>query len=128
VNTSVFLAKLIGPVSLLLGLGTLLNREAARDVMENFVRNRASVFLFGVITMPTGLAVVLTHNVWVADWPVLITVLGWIATFSGAVRIAAPQEAIKFARRVYEQPNGALTSGAIWIAIGAILCFFGYVK
>ena len=127
-NTSIFLAKLIGPVSLLLGIGTLLNREAARDVMENFVRNRASVFLFGLITMPAGLAVVLTHNVWVADWPVLITVLGWIATFSGAVRIAAPQEAIKFARRVYDQPNGALTSGAIWVGIGAILCFFGYVK
>ena len=127
-NTSIFLAKLIGPVSLLLGVGTLLNREAARNVVDDFVRNRALVFLFGLITMPAGLAVVLTHNVWVADWPVLITVLGWIATFSGAVRIVAPQEAIKFARRVYDRPNGALTGGAIWIGIGAILCFFGYVK
>ena len=127
-NTSILLAKLIGPVALMLGIGTLLNREEARNVVDDFVRNHASVFLFGLITMPTGLAVVLTHNVWVADWPVLITVLGWIATFSGAVRIAAPQEAIKFARRVYDQPNGALMGGAVWIGIGAILCFFGYVK
>ena len=104
------------------------NRAAVRAVLDEFSAIRALVFLAGLITMPAGLAVVLTHNVWVADWPVLITVLGWLTVISGAVRLVAPEGAIQFGRRVYERPNGALFGAAIWVALGAILCFFGYVK
>ena len=127
-NTSIFLAKLIGPFALVVGLGILINRTTMRAVADEFIRNRALIFLAGLITMPAGLAIVLTHNVWVADWPVLITVLGWLATITGAFRLIAPQDAIKFGRRVYDQPNGPLVGAAIWAGIGAVLCFFGYVK
>jgi hypothetical protein len=128
VTTSIFLAKLIGPFALVVGLGILINRTTMRAVADEFIRNRALIFLAGLITMPAGLAIVLTHNVWVADWPVLITVLGWLATITGAFRLIAPQDAIRFGRRVYDQPNGPLVGAAIWAGIGAILCFFGYVK
>ena len=127
-TTSIFLAKLIGPFALVVGLGILINRTTMRAVADEFIRNRALIFLAGLITMPAGLAIVLTHNVWVADWPVLITVLGWLATITGAFRLIAPQDAIRFGRRVYDQPNGPLVGAAIWAGIGAILCFFGYVK
>ena len=56
---------------------------------EEFLRSRALIYLSGLLTMTAGLAIVLTHNVWVADWPVLITMLGWLATIGGAVRIAS---------------------------------------
>jgi hypothetical protein len=128
VQTSIFLAKLIGPLALALGVGVLLNREAVRAVLEEFIRNRAILFLAGVITFPAGLAIVLTHNVWVADWPVIITIVGWLTAFSGAIRIVAPEGAIRYGRRAYERPSGPLFGAAIWIAIGAPLCFFGYVK
>src|SRR6266853_523173 len=75
-------------------------------------------FLFGgLITFPAGLAIVLTHNVWVANWPVLITIVGWLAMVTGAVRLLAPQEAIKFGRRSYDQPNAAVFAAAMWITI-----------
>src|SRR4051794_9840898 len=99
-----------------------------RTVLDEFLRNRALMFLAGVVTLPAGLAIVLTHNVWVADWRVLITVVGWLAAITGAFRIIAPQDAIKFGRHVYDQPNGVLFGAAVWIAIGAILFFFGYAQ
>jgi len=126
-SNSIFLARLIGPFALALGLGVLVNRANMRSVLDEFIRNRALMFIAGVITMPAGLAIVLTHNVWAADWRVLITVIGWLAAITGAFRIIAPQDAIKFGRRVYDQPNGVLFGAAVWIAIGAILTFFGYV-
>ena len=127
-NTSIFLAKLIGPLALALGLGVLVNRADARAVIDEFTRNRALMLLAGMISMPAGLAIVLTHNVWVANWPVLITILGWLATFTGAIRLIAPQDAIKFGRGVYDHPSGVLFGAAVWIVIGVILCFFGYVR
>jgi hypothetical protein len=128
VSTSIFLAKLIGPVLLVMGVGMLINAKAFRPVFEEIVHNRAFVVLFGLLTMSAGLAVVLTHNVWVASWPVLITIVGWLTMISGAFRLLAPQDAIKFGRRMYEQPNGIYTGAAIWAVLGAILCFFGYLK
>ncbi len=126
--TSVFLAKLIGPLALVLGFGVLFNREAVRAVLDEFIRNRAILFLAGLITFPAGLAIVLTHNVWVADWPVIITIVGWLTAFSGAIRIVAPEGAIRYGRRAYERPNGPLFGAAIWLALGAVLTFFGYVR
>jgi len=128
VATSIFLAKLIGPVLLLMGAGMIVNAKAYRPVLEEIVRNRALVVLFGLMTMSAGLAVVLTHNVWVAGWPVLITIVAWLTMISGAFRLLAPQDAIKFGRRVYEQPNGIYTGAAIWLVVGAVLTFFGYFK
>ena len=125
---SIFLAKLIGPFFLALGLGLAFNRAAVRSVLDELSHSITLVFLGGVMTMPAGLAIVLAHNVWVADWPLLITLIGWLAVFSGAVRIISPQSAIQFGRKLYQQPNGALFSAAIWLVLGAILCFFGYVK
>jgi hypothetical protein len=128
VNTSIFLAKLIGPLALVLGFGVLFNRGAVRAVLDEFINNRAILFLAGLITFPAGLAIVLVHNIWVADWPVIITIVGWLTAFSGAIRIVAPEGAIRYGRRAYERPNGPLFSAAIWIALGAVLTFFGYVR
>jgi hypothetical protein len=128
VSTSIFLAKLIGPVLLVMGAGMIINTKAYRPVLEEIVHNRALVVLFGLLTMSAGLAVVLTHNVWVASWPVLITIVGWLTMISGAFRLLAPQDAIKFGRKMYEQPNGVHIGAAIWAVLGAILCFFGYLK
>ena len=127
-NTSIFLAKLIGPLALALGFGVLFNRDAVRAVLHEFINNRAILFLAGLITFPAGLAIVLTHNVWVADWPVIITIAGWLTALSGAIRLVAPEGAIRYGRRAYERPNGPLFSAAIWIALGAVLTFFGYVR
>src|SRR6476469_4026105 len=127
-SNSLFLARLIGPVMRVVGLAVFANQRGFREMAEEFMASRALMFLSGLITMPAGLAIVLTHNVWAADWRVLITVIGWLATITGAFRIIAPQDAIKFGRRVYDQPNGVLFGAAVWIAIGAILCFFGYVR
>jgi hypothetical protein len=127
VNTSIFLAQLIGPLALALGLGALFNREAVRAILNEFIGNRAVLFLAGLITFPAGLAIVLTHNVWVRDWPVIITIVGWLTAFSGAIRIVAPEGAINYGRRAYERPGGALFGAIVWLALGVILCFFGYV-
>ena len=126
--TSIFLAKLIGPFALLLGLGVLFNRQAVGAILDEFIRNRAILFLAGLITFPAGLAIVLTHNVWVADWPVIVTIVGWLTMFSGAMRIVAPEGAIRYGRRAYERPGGALFGAAVWLALGAVLTFFGYIR
>jgi uncharacterized membrane protein YoaK (UPF0700 family) len=126
--TSLFLAKLIGPLFLAVGVGLIANAAVYRKFAEEALASLALIYLTGLLTMTAGLAIVLSHNVWAADWRVLITLLGWIAVIGGAVRIVMPQGTQKFGRRFLKHPQGMIIAAAIWLAIGAVLCFFGYFR
>jgi hypothetical protein len=128
VQTSLFLARLIGPVALALGVSMLIGGGAYRLLADEFLRSRAMMYLTGLLTMLGGLAVVLTHNVWVADWRVIITLLGWLAAIGGALRMIVPQFSQSLGTWFMARPM-ALTGGALfWIALGLVLSFFGYVR
>ena len=90
-QTSVFLARLIGPLFLAVGIGLITNAAIYRKMAGEFLASTALVYLSGLLTMTAGLAIVLNHNVWAADWRVLITILGWLGVIGGAVRIVVPQ-------------------------------------
>ena len=125
-NTSIFLAKLIGPVMLAVGIGIFANAAVYRVLADEFLRSRALIYLSGLLLMTAGLAVVLNHNAWVLNWPVLITILGWLAVVGGAIRIVMPQGTERIGRRVLRNDMNLKIAGAVWLAVGGILSFFRY--
>jgi hypothetical protein len=125
-TTSIFLARLIGPFALALGLALVVQGSGFRAFAGEFMASPALIFLSGIITLPAGLAIVLTHNVWTPDWRVIITIVGWLAVVTGAIRMIFPQQAAAKARGLIAQPLIPKIGAAIWLAIGALLCFYGY--
>ncbi len=89
-QTSIFLAKLIGPVFVLMGIAVILDSKRFQELEREFIESEALIFLSGIITLPIGLAIVNTHNVWVFDWPVVITFFGWLAIAAGIARMTMP--------------------------------------
>ena len=126
-STSLFLARLIGPVMLVIGLAVFADQRGFRAMSEEFLASRALLFLAGLIIMPVGVAIVLTHNVWSADWRVLITIFGWLCTIGGAVRLFEPPFLVKTGRAVLKQPLFTPIAAAIWVVLGLLFCFFGYL-
>jgi uncharacterized membrane protein len=124
--TSIFLAKLIGPVFLAVGIGVLINAAVYRKLADEFLRSYALVYVSGLLLMTAGMAVILTHNVWAADWRVVITLLGWLAAIGGALRIVMPERVETMGHWFLERPTGITVAAVIWLAIGALLTFFGY--
>jgi len=127
-GNSVFLARLIGPLMLTVGIGIFVNGAIYRMLADEFLRSRALIYLSGLLTMTAGLALILTHNVWRADWPVIITILGWLAAIGGAVRIIAPQGTERVGRQMLKYKHGLTIAGAVWLVVGAVLCLFGYLR
>ena len=125
-STSIFLARLIGPVMALVGASLLVNEAAFRTMAAETLRSPALIFFSGMLLMPAGLAVVLSHNVWVMNWPVIITLLGWIAVISGAIRVFAPDRVTKIGKDVLDRKPFTTVAAAIWLAIGAVLSYFGF--
>jgi hypothetical protein len=126
-STSVFLARLIGPVMLVIGLAVFANPRGFREMAEEFLASRALMFLSGLLIMPAGLAIVLTHNVWTADWRVLITIFGWLNAIGGALRLFGPLFVVKAGHAMLNQPYFTLVAAAIWVVLGLLFCFFGYL-
>jgi hypothetical protein len=125
---SVFLAKLMGPIFLAGGVGLVANGATYRKFAEEFLSSIPLIFLSGLLLMTAGMALILTHNVWPADWSVLITLLGWVAAIGGAIRVVVPQGTQKIGRRFLMHPTAMTIAAVIWLAIGAVLCFFGYFR
>jgi uncharacterized protein YjeT (DUF2065 family) len=126
-SNSLFLARLIGPVMLVVGLAVFANPRGFREMAEEFLASRALMFLSGLIIMPVGLAIVLTHNIWTADWRVAITVFGWLCAIGGALRLFGPLFVVKAGHAMLRQPYFMPIAAAIWVVLGLLFCFFGYL-
>ena len=126
-SNSLFLARLLGPVMIVVGLAVFANPRGFREMAEEFMASKALMFLSGLILMPTGLAVVLTHNVWTTDWRVLITILGWLGAIGGALRVFGPLFVVKAGRAMLNKPYFTSIAAAIWVVLGLLFCFFGFL-
>jgi hypothetical protein len=127
-QSSLFLARLIGPVLLVIGIGMLVNRDGYRTMAEEVLRSRALIYFAGLLALVPGLAVVLVHNVWVLDWRVIITLLGWLAVIGGVFRLLFPQEVTRIGSVMIAHQHTMLIGGGVMTALGAILCFTGYFR
>jgi hypothetical protein len=127
-STSIFLAKLMGPVLLAAALGMLLNQAGYRAMAQEFLRSPALIYLSGLLTMLAGVAIVLHHNVWVADWRVLITIFGWLGAIGGAARIMLPSRVKTVGEAMLRKPRTMMIGVGIWLVVGAIFCFYGYLR
>jgi hypothetical protein len=83
-QVSVFLARLLGPLLLLPGVGLLVNPREFRTMATEVVGSITLIYLFGLFDFAAGLAIVLVHNVWTVNWRVLITLIGWLLLIRGA--------------------------------------------
>jgi hypothetical protein len=123
---SIPFAKLIGPILLVAALAMLANPKDLREIAREFLKSRALIYVTGVLAMLGGLAIVNNHNVWVANWPVIITLLGWALVIGGAFRIALPSAVQSIGGAMLERPAVIRIAGAVWVLIGALLTYKGY--
>jgi len=93
----------------------------------DFLEHRGLIFLAGVLTLLGGLAIVITHNVWVAGWPVVITIFGWLCVIGGVFRIVFPDSVKSIGESMLEKRGIFTVSGIVQALIGAWLCYVGYM-
>ena len=125
-HNSLFIAKLIGPVLVVAGLTAAFNTQLLREVGREFRASPALLFIAGFIALLAGLAVVNTHNIWVADWPVIITFIGWVALVAGVVRIGFPAIAKSMGETMLAKESLLRVIGVVQVLLGAFLMYKGY--
>ena len=125
-KTSKTIAGLIGPTLVAIAASMLLNIGSFPELAEQVSRDPALIFVSGILLFVAGLAIVRAHNRWTKEWPVLVTILGWLAILSGLARMLFPTELAATAAG-FGQNIGAISAGAIvLLGLGAFLSFMAY--
>ena len=125
-ETSIFIARIFGLCYLILGACFLFNRKAFQGVMEDFCKNRALVFFGGFFALVIGVLIILTHNTWVANWTVIITIIGWIGLVKGIWMIAFPDTVSTFVQAYQRNESLPIIHSIAALILGALLTFFGF--
>ena len=123
---STYLAKLIGPIFLTIGIGMLVNGPFYRVLIGEALASHVLIYLSGVLSLLAGLAIVIAHNRWSGGWPVIITVLGWLMVIGGVIRIVVPQVVQTVAAIVYTGRAAIIVVAILCVGLGGFLSFKGF--
>jgi hypothetical protein len=123
---SIFIARILGPVLLIVSLGLLLEGETFRVMAGEFLRSPALVYFSGVTTLAIGLAILNFHHLWVRDWRVLITVFGWLFLIGGIIRLLAISWVQRVGESMIAHHRWPVANGILLFALGAFLTLKAY--
>jgi len=89
---TIFLARFIGLFTILLLVGLLMRGSAIVDIA---VADGPVMLVYAILSLATGLAMVLGHNVWSGGaLPVVVTLVGWSILAKGLLLLSLTPEAL----------------------------------
>jgi hypothetical protein len=128
-TNSTLISRLMGPVLLFIGGAAigLLGKfpEAYVGVLRDMNDQSATIILV-MFALLAGLAIVNTHNLWVSDWRVIITILGWLAIARGALSLLFPNKMYGIGETILASRSGPMIGAVIALVLGGILSWMGY--
>lgn len=123
---STFIARILGPLMVVVGLGLLIQTHSFRLMAIEALRNPANIYFSGFVTLAAALAILNVHNLWVRDWRVIITIFGWLGLIGGIFRILATSFVQNIGLEILTRPRGLVVGAVIGLVIGGYLSIMGY--
>jgi hypothetical protein len=125
-TTSRTIAGLIGPTLAAMGLAMLINLGSFPEIVAQVAHDPPLIFVLGILLFVAGIAIVRVHNVWSGGWPVVVTVLGWLAIVGGIGRMFFPTRLAAFAATLAPRTGVIAVAAIILLVLGAYLSWQAY--
>ena len=126
-QSSMNIARLVGPVLAAVGVGMLSNQPTYREMAAQFLSTLPLIYFSGVLMLVAGLAILNLHPDWTPDWRSAVTAIGWVLTCVGTFRIIAPQFANFIATSIIQNAGFFTGLGIVLVVVGGFVTFKGYV-
>ncbi|KTD41747.1 hypothetical protein [Legionella parisiensis] len=124
--STIFLASVLGWYLVIVSLLLLIRREVVVTAMKELMGQRAVMLVLGIITLIIGLLMVLSHNVWIMGWPVIVTIFSWLILIGALFRLYCPDTVYKVWNKMINKSEVFITSGVITLIIGLFLLYKVY--
>lgn len=112
-------------LSIVVALLALLVREKNLKRLFASVAGEEDLFLWGVTAFVIGITSILSHNIWVKNWQVIVTLLGWVSLIKGVSLLIFPECVKGLVKKIENKPwlPIAMVAG---IFLGLVLTYFGF--
>jgi uncharacterized protein YjeT (DUF2065 family) len=108
---------------ILVGLSHMLHGRRWAAFFEPIFQNDGGPFWIAMFTLPIGLLIVCTHNIWVCDLRVLVTIYGWSAIIKGSLYFLAPQFLLRYVTQKIRSPRHFAIAGSVLLIWGLLLAY-----
>ena len=124
-NTSIFLAQAFGLYFIIIGLAMLYKKEYYQKAAVEMAKSGGVMLITSIVTLILGIILVLFHNVWVADWRAVITVLCWMTLLKGMLRLAFPESMSKWVA-IFLNDRAYDIMLSVFVIFGGYLAYVGF--
>jgi hypothetical protein len=125
VMATMYLATLLGWYMLVFGCLLLFRDEHLKAVRADVIAHRGVYFLFGIINFVLGLLMVVSHNIWVMEWSVGVTIVAWLVLITGLIRLILPASKT-LSESFVSHPMRMKIAGLVLVIIGGYFLFHVY--
>lgn len=122
-DLSIFVARTAAIAYISIGISVLGKQVDLKKMIESFENSQGLTIIVGFFSLIIGMLLVAYHNLWVKDWSVIITILGWAALLKGVLYLAFPKQMFSFKSLL----NNSEKWGYLILVIGLIFGYFGFM-
>ncbi len=123
----VLAAKIIGIVYVSFGIGLILNKAFYKEAILKIFENTGYFIIGGFIAIVFGVLIIENHNIWEANWTVIITIIGWIALLKGILLLVFPTK-LNFLKSTFSSDSFLKLLAPLVLVFGLLFLFLGYVN
>ena len=118
-----------GAFLLIFGLSFLINATFWGNAFKRMYSDSHHLFTLLTLLLICGVLMVMGHNLWVADWRVLVTIVGWAVLLESIALILAPQILSIYANWSEKTMKTWLRlGGALWAVAGGVVIYFSHLR
>jgi len=119
-----YLAQILGISMVVIPLALLIREKHLKRIFSS-VETEECLLCWGLISFVIGIAMVLAHNIWVANWQVIVTILGWVALLKGLAILFFPDFTRAWTKKI-ENKQWLPIALVIAVFIGLVITYFGF--
>ena len=119
-----YLAEIWGISMVVVCLALLIKPKYLKRLFAS-MEDEGNLFMWGLISLVIGIATVLAHNIWVKNWQVIVTILGWLALAKGLSLLFLPELLKSYVKKI-EDKQWLPIALVIGVFIGLIITYFGF--
>ncbi|MBN2096303.1 hypothetical protein JW752_02775 [Candidatus Peregrinibacteria bacterium] len=121
---SLFIAKIAAVIYLASGAALINNNLNLQEAYKSLKESQLHSTYLGIFVLVLGTLIVSYHNLWVKDWTVLITIIGWVLLAEGICYILCPKALLSLFKKL---PQSQLGWGIVTLLVGLFFGYFGFV-
>lgn len=125
---ALFIERYFAICMLAVGLSHIVLARQWRDFLLWLRATGVAGIIIAMYTFPLGLLIVLGHNVWVLDLPVIVTVCGWGMTLKSVTYALIPGQAERMIPAGRNAHRKYAWGGLVALAIGALLLYHSFFR